>query len=247
MINLKGKTALVTGGSRGIGKAIAVELAKYGANVAVNYADSSEAAAAVVQSIKALGQQAQVYQADVAEQEQVQSMVDKIKKDFGSLDILINNAGITRDGLIIQMSPANWDKVISTNLKGAFNCLQAASKLMVKQRSGVVINVSSIIGLVGNPGQVNYAAAKAGLIGLTKTAAKELAKRNIRVNAVAPGFIVSDMTEKLPPALKDEVKQKIPLGRFGQPEEVAQLIAFLVSDAAGYITGQTFVIDGGLS
>jgi len=229
LFNLKEKTALVTGGSRGIGRAVAIELAKLGANVAINFSSNNKD------------------QADVANSAEVKEMIAAVVADFGSLDILVNNAGITRDGLILQMPEENWDLVLNTNLKGAFNCLQAASRYMIKQRRGVIINVSSIIGLTGNPGQVNYAAAKAGLIGLTKTAAKELAKRNIRVNAVAPGFIVSDMTAKLPENLKEAVKQNVPLGRLGQPEEVAKLVAFLASDAASYITGQTVVIDGGLS
>jgi len=247
LFNLKEKTALVTGGSRGIGRAVAIELAKLGANVAINFSSNNKAAAEVALEVIALGQKAVTYQADVANSAEVKEMIAAVVADFGSLDILVNNAGITRDGLILQMPEENWDLVLNTNLKGAFNCLQAASRYMIKQRRGVIINVSSIIGLTGNPGQVNYAAAKAGLIGLTKTAAKELAKRNIRVNAVAPGFIVSDMTAKLPENLKEAVKQNVPLGRLGQPEEVAKLVAFLASDAASYITGQTVVIDGGLS
>lgn len=247
MFNLKEKTALVTGGSRGIGRAVAIELAKLGANVAINFSSNNKAAAEAALEVIALGRKAVTYQADVANNVQVKEMVEAVVADFGTVDILINNAGITRDGLLVQMPEENWDMVLNTNLKGAFNCLQAVSKYMIKQRRGVIINVSSIIGLTGNPGQINYAAAKAGLIGLTKTAAKELAKRNIRVNAVAPGFIVSDMTAKLPESLKETVKQNVPLGRLGQPEEVAKLVAFLASDAASYITGQTVVIDGGLS
>jgi 3-oxoacyl-[acyl-carrier protein] reductase len=247
LFNLKEKTALVTGGSRGIGRAVAIELAKLGANVAINFSSNNKAAAEVALEVIALGRKAVTYQADVANSAEVKEMIAAVVADFGGLYILVNNAGITRDGLILQMPEENWDLVLNTNLKGAFNCLQAASRYMIKQRRGVIINISSIIGLTGNPGQVNYAAAKAGLIGLTKTAAKELAKRNIRVNAVAPGFIVSDMTAKLPENLKEAVKQNVPLGRLGQPEEVAKLVAFLASDAASYITGQTVVIDGGLS
>lgn len=247
MFNLKEKTALVTGGSRGIGRAVAVELAKLGANVAINFSSNNKAAAEVALEVIALGRKAVTYQADIASSMQVKEMVEAVVADFGGIDILINNAGVTRDGLLLQMSEENWDLVLNTNLKGAFNCLQAVSKYMIKQRHGVIVNISSIIGITGNPGQINYAAAKAGLLGLTKTAAKELAKRNIRVNAVAPGFIVSDMTAKLPEKLKEAVKQNVPLGRLGQPEEVAKLVVFLASDAASYITGQTVVIDGGLS
>jgi 3-oxoacyl-[acyl-carrier protein] reductase len=243
---LTGKTAIVTGGSRGIGSAIALELAKNGANVVVNYAGSEARAQAVVDEILALGVKAIKFQADVANEVQVKEMVQTTIDTFGSIDILVNNAGITRDNLLMRMKESEFDQVINTNLKGVFICTKAVTRQMMKQRSGRIINVASIVGVSGNPGQANYVAAKAGVIGLTKTTAKELASRNIVVNAVAPGFISTDMTDELSEEQKAGMLGLIPLARFGQPEDVAKVIRFLASDDASYITGQTIHIDGGM-
>ncbi|EIT85052.1 3-ketoacyl-(acyl-carrier-protein) reductase [Fictibacillus macauensis ZFHKF-1] len=243
---LNGKTALVTGASRGIGKAIALELAKQGANVAVNYAGSEAKAQEVVEEIRALGQQAIAIQADVANSESVTNMVKAVISEFGSLDILVNNAGITKDNLMMRMKEEEWDSVIDTNLKGVFLCTKAVTRQMMKQRKGRIINISSIVGVSGNPGQANYVAAKAGVIGLTKSTAKELSSRNITVNAVAPGFIATDMTEVLEDQVKEEMLKGIPLARFGEAQEIAALVAFLAGEGSGYITGQTIHVDGGM-
>lgn len=243
---LTGKTALVTGASRGIGRAIALELAEKGANIVVNYAGSEQKAEAVVEEIENLGVKAIKYQANVSQEEEVKSMIKETVKTFGSLDILINNAGITKDNLLMRMKESEFDDVIQTNLKGAFLCVKAATRQMMKQRDGRIVNVASVVGISGNPGQANYVAAKAGLIGLTKTAAKELASRNIRVNAVAPGFISTDMTDALTDEQQKDMLQLIPLARLGEPEDIAKTIRFLVSDDAAYITGQTIAIDGGM-
>lgn len=243
---LEGKVALVTGASRGIGRAIALELAKAGADVAVNYAGSEQAAEEVVQAIEALGRRAVKLQADVGNAEQAENLVSSVIEAFGRIDILVNNAGITRDNLIMRMKEEEFDQVIHTNLKGVFNCVKAVTRPMMKQRSGRIINISSVVGAVGNPGQANYVAAKAGVIGLTKAAAKELASRGITVNAVAPGFIDTDMTGKLSEEQRAALLPQIPLARMGQPEEIARTVRFLASDDASYMTGQTLHVDGGM-
>lgn len=243
---LQGKNAIVTGASRGIGKAIALELAKQGANVAVNYAGSEAKAQAVVEEIQKLGGKAFKVQADVANESEVKDMVKQVISEFGGLDILVNNAGITRDNLLMRMKEAEFDQVINTNLKGVFICTKAVTRQMVKQRSGKIVNVASIVGVSGNPGQANYVAAKAGVIGLTKTAAKELASRNIFVNAVAPGFISTDMTDALTDEQRAGMHNMIPLGKLGEAEDVAKVVRFLASDDANYITGQTIHVDGGM-
>lgn len=243
---LKGKVALVTGGSRGIGKAIALSLAKNGANVVVNYSGNEEAAQKVVEEISALGVKAVAYKANVSSSDEVAALIKNTVDEFGSIDILVNNAGITRDGLLLRMKDADWDAVIDTNLKGVFNCIKAAAKFMTRQRNGRIINISSVVGQIGNPGQMNYVAAKAGVLGLTKTAAKELASRNITVNAIAPGFIETDMTNELNEQIRSGMLANIPLQSFGQPEDIANAVVFLATDASRYITGQTINVDGGL-
>ncbi|MGV3489400.1 MAG: 3-oxoacyl-[acyl-carrier-protein] reductase [Tuberibacillus sp.] len=241
-----GQTALVTGASRGIGRAVAIELAKQGFNVAVNYAGNAELANRVVEEIKALGREAIALQGDVSQADDVQEMVKKVTETFGSLDVLVNNAGITRDNLLMRMKEEDWDAVINTNLKGVFNTTKAVSRTMMKQKRGKIINLASVVGIVGNPGQANYVAAKAGVIGLTKSSAKELAARNINVNAVAPGFITTDMTENLPEEAKNQMLSQIPLARFGSPEDVAKVVSFLASSASDYMTGQVLCVDGGM-
>ncbi|HLR07895.1 MAG TPA: 3-oxoacyl-[acyl-carrier-protein] reductase [Bacillota bacterium] len=243
---LKGKNALVTGASRGIGRAIALELARNGANVVVNYAGNAEKAQSVVEAITKLGSQAFKVQADVANETEVKAMVKQAIDAFGRLDILVNNAGITKDNLIMRMKEEDFDHVIETNLKGAFICTKAVTRPMMKQKYGKIINVASIVGIAGNPGQANYVAAKAGVIGLTKSTAKELAARNILVNAVAPGFIATDMTDALSDEQKRDMLAMIPLARLGTAEDVAKVVRFLASDDANYMTGQTLHIDGGM-
>lgn len=240
------KSALVTGASRGIGRSIALQLAEEGFNVAVNYAGSKEKAEAVVEEIKAKGVDSFTIQANVADADEVKAMIKEVVSQFGSLDVLVNNAGITRDNLLMRMKEQEWDDVIDTNLKGVFNCIQKATPQMLRQRSGAIINLSSVVGAVGNPGQANYVATKAGVIGLTKSAARELASRGITVNAVAPGFIVSDMTDALSDELKEQMLTQIPLARFGQDTDIANTVAFLASDKAKYITGQTIHVNGGM-
>ena len=240
------KSALVTGASRGIGRSIALQLAEEGYNVAVNYAGSKEKAEAVVEEIKAKGVDSFAIQANVADADEVKAMIKEVVSQFGSLDVLVNNAGITRDNLLMRMKEQEWDDVIDTNLKGVFNCIQKATPQMLRQRSGAIINLSSVVGAVGNPGQANYVATKAGVIGLTKSAARELASRGITVNAVAPGFIVSDMTDALSDELKEQMLTQIPLARFGQDTDIANTVAFLASEKAKYITGQTIHVNGGM-
>ena len=243
---LANKTALVTGASRGIGRATAIELAKAGAKVAVNYAGNRAAAEEVVAQIQAAGGQAFMVQADVGDAVAVDAMVKSVVEQFGSIDILVNNAGITRDNLIMRMKEEDWDAVIHTNLKGIFNCTKVVTKLMMKQRYGRIVNMTSVVGVMGNAGQSNYAAAKAGVIGFTKSMAKELASRNITVNAVAPGYISTDMTADLPDQAKADLQSQIPLQRLGNPADVASAVLFLVSPGADYITGQTLHVDGGM-
>lgn len=238
---------MVTGASRGIGRAIALELAKEGANVVVNYGGSKEKAEEVVEEILKMGQKAIAVQANVADNESVQNLMKTALDEFGSIDILVNNAGITRDNLLMRMKEDEWDDVIETNLKGVFLCTKAVTRQMMKQRSGRIINIASVVGVTGNAGQANYTAAKAGVIGLTKTTARELASRNILVNAVAPGFITTEMTDALPEDVKNTMLTQIPLGKFGQPEHVAKAVVFLASEDAEYITGQVLHVDGGIA
>lgn len=243
---MEGKVALVTGGSRGIGKAIALELAKGGATVVINYNGSQDKAMDLKQEIEGRGGRVEIYQCNVSDFAKCEELVQGIVKQFGSLDILVNNAGITKDGLLMKMSEEDFDKVVDVNLKGAFNTIRFASRQMLKQKSGRIINLSSVVGVAGNAGQANYASSKAGIIGLTKAAAKELASRGITVNAIAPGFIETDMTDALPEKVKEATVSQIPLGRFGRPQDVARLAAFLASEASGYITGQVIHVDGGM-
>lgn len=244
--SLEGKKALVTGASRGIGRAIAIALAEAGADVAVNYAGSEAAAAETAAAIEALGRRAIVLKGNVGKSEEFESMVKETVGQLGGLDILVNNAGITRDNLIMRMKEEEFDEVIETNLKGVFNGIKAVTRHMMKQRSGRIINISSVVGVLGNPGQANYVAAKAGVIGLTKASARELSSRGITVNCIAPGFIATDMTDKLPSDMKESLLAQIPLAKLGSAEDIAAAVRFLASDAASYMTGQTVHVDGGM-
>ena len=247
MINLDGKKALVTGASRGIGKAIAIRLATEGVSVGVNYNASEQEAAKVVDEIQSLGGKAIILKGSVADSLEVQSLIQAAEDKLGGLEILVNNAGITKDNLIMRLPEEDWDQVIDTNLKGAFLCTKAALRSMVRQRSGRIINMSSVVAITGNAGQSNYTAAKAGLIGFTKTVAKEVASRGITVNAIAPGFIETQMVDAISSQLQEKILERIPLGYFGTPEDVAGVVAFLASEDARYVTGQVIGIDGGLS
>ncbi|WP_442600979.1 3-oxoacyl-[acyl-carrier-protein] reductase [Paenibacillus sp. KN14-4R] len=243
---LTGKSVLVTGASRGIGRAIALQMAEAGADVAVNYAGNETAAAEVVQAIEAMGRKAIKIRANVASSAEVDAMIKEVIEAFGKIDILVNNAGITRDNLIMRMKEAEFDEVINTNLKGVFNCIKSVTRPMMKQRYGRIINITSVVGVLGNAGQANYVAAKAGVIGLTKSAARELSSRGITVNAVAPGFIDTDMTDQLSEEIRTSMLGQIPLARFGQPDDIAKTVRFLASDDASYMTGQTLHVDGGM-
>lgn len=244
--SLEGKKALVTGASRGIGRAIAVALAEAGADVAINYSGSEAAAAETAAAVEALGRRAIIVKANVGKADEFDAMVKEVIEQLGALDILVNNAGITRDNLIMRMKEEEFDQVIETNLKGVFNGIKAVTRPMMKQRSGRIINISSVVGVLGNPGQANYVAAKAGVIGLTKASARELASRGITVNCVAPGFIQTDMTDKLPEDMKESLSAQIPLARLGDATDIANAVRFLASDAAAYMTGQTVHVDGGM-
>jgi len=244
-MRLKDKVALVTGGARGIGRAIALTFAREGADIVVADVNAEEAEK-TARDIEAIGRKALGLGMDVTDFAKVEEGINKILDKFTKVDILVNNAGITKDNLLLRMSAQEWEMVLNVNLKGAFNCIKAVSRPMIKQRSGRIINIASIIGIMGNAGQANYSASKAGLIALTKTAAKELASRNINVNAVAPGFIQTEMTAKLPEEVKAKMKEAIPLARFGQPEDVGAVCLFLASSDSDYITGQTVVVDGGM-
>lgn len=244
-MSLNGKTALVTGASRGIGRAIALRLAEDGANVAVIYAGSADKAEAVVNEITALGVNAKAYRCNVADSAAVNETVKAVTNDLGKIDVLVNNAGITRDGLMLRMKDEDFDAVLDTNLKGAFNMIRACYSGFIRKKSGRIINISSVSGIMGNAGQANYSASKAGVIGLTKSVARELASRGITCNAVAPGFIQTDMTENL--GYNNPLLNSIPLGRMGKPEDIAAAVAFLASDSAAYITGEVLKVDGGLA
>ncbi|MHB1419017.1 MAG: 3-oxoacyl-[acyl-carrier-protein] reductase [Bacillota bacterium] len=243
---LGGKAAIVTGSSRGIGRSTALALAKEGASVLVNYAGNAAAAEAVAEEIRGMGGEAFTFRADVSKNEDALNLIGAAIERFGKIDILVNNAGITRDNILLRMREEDWDSVLDTNLKSVYNCSKAALKPMIKQRGGRIINISSVVGLTGNAGQANYAAAKAGIIGLTKSLAKELASRGILVNAVAPGFIQTDMTKALGEVAQEVLITKVPLQRIGSPEDVAAVVVFLASPSAGYITGQVINVDGGM-
>jgi 3-oxoacyl-[acyl-carrier protein] reductase len=246
-LSLEGKTCLVTGGSRGIGRAIALKLAEFGADVAITYARSADAANEVKAEIEGMGRKAKALQADAVEFEGAENVVNEIVSDWGKLDVLVNNAGITKDNLILRMSEEQWDDVISTNLKSIFNYSKVVARPMMKNRGGSIINISSVVGISGNAGQSNYSASKAGIIGFTKSYAKELASRNIRANVIAPGYILTDMTDTLDEKVLDGIKEATPLGRAGNADEIADAVVFLASDMSSYITGETLRVDGGMA
>jgi len=243
---LKGKTAVITGASTGIGKEIALQMAEHGANVAIIYIGDEGLALEVKKQVENYGVKAEIYECDVSDFDKSKAVCESIAADFGSIDILVNNAGITRDGLMLRMSEADFDAVINVNLKGVFNMTKHLSRLIMRSGSGRIINISSVSGIMGNPGQANYSAAKAGVIGLTKTTAKEFASKNVTCNAIAPGFVMTDMTANLPQTVKDHMETAIPLKRMGMPEEIANVAVFLASDMSSYITGEVIKVDGGM-
>lgn len=245
-MDFKNRTAVITGASRGIGRAIAIKLSELGANIVINYSGSMESAKTLSDELELKGIKVLAIKTDVSNIKQVEEMFETIYNNFGCIDFLINNAGITKDALMLRMTNEDFDRVIDVNLKGTFNCTKTASKYMIKQRQGKIINISSVVGVIGNIGQVNYASSKAGIIGLTKSAARELAGRGINVNAIAPGFIQTEMTDKINQKIKDDYINKIPLKKFGKPEDIANCVAFLCSEEANYITGQVINIDGGM-
>ncbi|MBD3615884.1 MAG: 3-oxoacyl-[acyl-carrier-protein] reductase [Gracilimonas sp.] len=246
-LSLEGKTCLVTGGSRGIGRAIALKLADFGADVAITYARSADAAEEVKAEIEKRGQKSKALQADAVSLERAEEVINEVVNDWGKLDVIVNNAGITKDNLILRMSEDQWDDVITTNLKSVFNYSKAAAKPMMRNRGGSIINISSVVGISGNAGQSNYAASKAGIIGFTKSYAKELASRNIRANVIAPGYILTDMTGELDEKVLEGIKSETPLGRAGEADEVADAVVFLSSDMSSYITGEVIRVDGGMA
>lgn len=245
-MSLKGKNALVTGGSRGIGRAIAIELSKQGSNVIITYINSEEKAKEVVEEVKKNGVKALAVKANISIEKDVDDMMKTINENFGSVDILVNNAGITRDNLLVRMKSEDWDSVIETNLKGVFLCTKAVSRKMMRKKYGKIVNIASVVGISGNAGQGNYSASKAGIIGFTKSIARELGSRGINVNAVAPGFVDTDMTKVLSSDIKEQIKRNIPLGRVAKPEDIANTVVFLCSEKSDYITGQVINVDGGM-
>ncbi|WP_047865838.1 3-oxoacyl-[acyl-carrier-protein] reductase [Rubrobacter aplysinae] len=245
-MTLQGKVAVVTGGGRGIGRAIAQRLGSEGAKVAVSYRSNDEAAAETARLVREVGGECEVFKGDVSDAEDVKRLFDGAAEAFGPVEILVNNAGTTRDNIMLRMKESEFDEVLDTNLKGAYNCTRAALRGMVRGRWGRIVNISSVVGLAGNPGQANYAASKAGLIGFTKSVAREVAERGITVNAVAPGYVETELTGSLGDSVKEQILGQVPVGRFGEPEEIAEVVSFLVGEGAGYVTGQTIAVDGGM-